>query len=140
MPSLRFSKEYIIAASLLCVLLAYYVEWHLRQKWQSMIFDDEYPGEHVNDSPVLPVLRSKSALQKASTKKRPDGSIVHSFQTLLSELATIQCNENWIPAVSEIPPFYQFMKPNKLQQEALEHLGINVGSMYGRQKKDLRML
>ncbi len=65
---------------------------------------------------------------------------MHSFQTMLPELATIQCNENWIPAVPEIPPFYQFTKPNELQQEALERLGINVSSMYGRQKKDLRKL
>jgi hypothetical protein len=129
-----------VEAHIFLCTLAYYVEWHLRQKWQSMLFDDEYPGEHEGDSPVLPALRSKSALKKASTKKRPDGNIVHSFQTLLSELATIQCNENWIPAIPEIPPFYQFTKPNKLQQEALERLGINVSSMYGRQKKDLRKL
>ncbi len=128
-----------VEAHIFLCTLAYYVEWHLRQKWQSMIFDDEFPGEHVNDSPVLPALRSESALKKARTKKRPDGSIVHSFQTLLSELATIQCNENWIPAVPEIPPFNQFTKPNKLQQEALEYLGINVSGMYGRQKKGLRM-
>ena len=124
-----------VEAHIFLCTLAYYVEWHLRQKWQSMIFDDEFPGGHENDSPVLPALRSESALAKASTQRRPDGSIVHSFQTLLSELGTIQCNENWIPAVPEIPPFYQFTKPNKLQTEALEYLGINVSSMHGRQKK-----
>lgn len=129
-----------VEAHIFLCTLAYYIEWHLRQKWQTMLFDDECPGEHEGGSPVLPALRSKSALKKASTKKRPDGSVVHSFQTLLSELATIQCNNNWIPAVPEIPEFYQFTKPNKIQQEALEQLGFNVNRLHGRQKKDLKRL
>jgi len=127
-----------VKAHIFLCTLAYYVEWHLRQKWENLIFDDEYPGEHEGGSPVMPALRSKSALSKASTKKRENGSVVHSFQTLLADLSTIQCNENWIPSVPEIPAFYQFTKPNEWQQEALECLGINVNKMYGRQKKDLR--
>ncbi len=133
-PIHHWVDERVEAHIFLCTL-AYYVDWHLRQAWNSMLFDDEYPGEHEDASPVLPALRSESALAKASTKKREDGSRVHNFQTLLAELSTIQCNENWIPAVPEIPPFYQYTKPNKVQQEALECLGINVNQMCGRQKK-----
>jgi len=133
-PIHHWVDERVEAHIFLCTL-AYYVDWHLRQAWNSMLFDDEYPGEHEDASPVLPALRSESALAKAITKKREDGSRVHNFQTLLAELSTIQCNENWIPAVPEIPPFYQYTKPNKVQQEALECLGINVNQMCGRQKK-----
>ena len=133
-PIHHWLEERVEAHIFLCTL-AYYVEWHLRQEWKSLLFDDEYPGEHEGTSPVLPALRSKSALDKARTKQRENGSIVHSFQTLLAELSTIQCNENWIPAVPEIPAFYQFTKPNKIQQEALECLGINVTQMHGRQKR-----
>jgi len=133
-PIHHWLAERVEAHIFLCTL-AYYVDWHLRQAWKSMLFDDENPGEHEDASPVLPALRSKSALDKARTKKRVDGSRVHSFQTLLAELSTIQCNENWIPAVPEIPAFYQYTKPNKIQQEALECLGINVNQVHGRQKK-----
>ncbi len=114
--------------------LAYYIEWHMRQTWKSMIFDDEYPGAHEGGSPVLPALRSEHALQKARTQKRENGMVVHSFQTLLAELSTIQCNANWIPAIPEIPVFYQYTKPNEIQKEALECLGINVKKLDGRQK------
>lgn len=107
-------------------MLAYYVEWHLRKAWKSLLFDDQYPGEHQAGSPVLPALRSESALSKASTKTLPDGTPVHSFQTLLSELAMIVANDAWVPAIPELPPFTLITRPNQTQKKALELIGLDM--------------
>lgn len=63
-----------VRAHIFLCMLAYYVEWHLRKAWKSLLFDDQYPGEHQAGSSVLPALRSESALSKASTKTLPDGA------------------------------------------------------------------
>lgn len=112
-----------VRAHLFLCLLAYYVEWHLRQAWRSLIFDDEEPGEHEGGSPVFPALRSESALQKAHTRKRPGGEVVHSFQSLLAELSTMVRNEVWVPAIPEIPAFTLTTIPNQIQREALNLVG-----------------
>ena len=108
-------------------MLAYYVEWHLRKAWASLLFDDQYPGSHQQDSPVLPALRSKNALAKAATKTLPDGSPVHSFQTLLSELSMIVENDAWVPEIPQIPPFSLTTKPNQTQAKAFKLLGLGMG-------------
>lgn len=123
-----------VRAHVFLCMLAYYVEWHLRQAWKSLLFDDEYPGEHENDSPVSPALRSESALKKSRTKKLDDGTAVHSFQTLLSELGTIVCNDAIIPSVPEMPSFSIYTRPNDTQRKALELVGLNTNLNNSRQK------
>lgn len=54
-----------VRAHILLCMLAYYVEWHLREAWRPFLFDDEDPWHHENDSPVRPALRSPRALAKA---------------------------------------------------------------------------
>ena len=128
-------EDRVRAYVFLC-MLAYYVEWHLREAWGSLLFDDQYPGEHQAGSPVLPALRLASALNKASTKKLPDGTPVHSFQTLLSELAMIVANDAWVPAIPELPPFTLITRPNQTQEKALELVGLDmVDQKRSRQKK-----
>jgi len=131
-------EERVEAHIFLCTL-AYYVEWHLRETWKELLFDDEHPGEHENGSPVLPACRSEGALHKASTRQNGKNPL-HSFATLLEELGTIQCNENWIPAIPKIPSFYQFTKPNEIQKEALGCLRIDGDKLLGRQKNNLKSL
>jgi transposase len=115
-----------VRAHIFLCMLAYYVEWHLREAWRSLLFDDEYPGRREGESPVLPALRSPSALKKASTKTRPDGTAVHSFQTLLAELAMLVSNDARVPAIPEIPSFTLVTTPNRLQQEALSLVGLDM--------------
>jgi len=131
-------EERVEAQIFLCTL-AYNVEWHLRETWKELLFDDEHPGEHENGSPVSPACRSEGALHKVSTQQNGKNP-VHSFATLLEGLGTIQGNENWIPAIPEIPSFYQFTKPNEIQKEALGCLGIDGDKLPGRQKNDLKSL
>lgn len=122
-----------VRAHILLCMLAYYVEWHLREAWRPFLFDDEAPGRHENDSPVRPTLRSPGAMAKARTHQTADGMPVHSFQTLLAELGTIARNEVRIPARPEIPSFTVITTPTALQQAVCERVGLNL-SVGGRQK------
>jgi transposase len=82
------TPERVRAHILLC-LLAYYVEWHLRQAWEPLLFEDE---ELVVDrnrrDPVAPAKASESARLKKKTHLTPDGLPVQSFRTLLAHLGT----------------------------------------------------
>ena len=123
-----------VRAHVFLCMLAYYVEWHLRGAWKSLLFDDEYPGEREAGSPVLPALRSTSALSKARTQILSDGPPVHSFQTLLSELATIVCNDARVPAIPDIPSFTLITTPNRTQKKAFELINLELSRKNGRQK------
>lgn len=115
-----------VRAHIFLCMLAYYVKWHLREAWRGLLFEDEHPCEHEAGSPVLPALRSAGALKKASSKTLSDHTPVHSFQTLLSELAMIVCNDAWVPAVPEIPSFALVTTPNQVQKKALELINLNL--------------
>ena len=86
-------EERVCAHVFLC-MLAYYVEWHMRQALAPMLFDDDEPaaGEALRTSIVAPAQRSPSAEDKAQHKRTADGSPVHSFQTLLQDLRTVALN------------------------------------------------
>jgi len=75
-------------------MLAYYVEWHMRQALAPMLFDDDEPaaGETLRTSIVAPAQRSPSAEEQAQSKTTADGMPVHSFQTLLQDLRTVALN------------------------------------------------
>jgi hypothetical protein len=75
-----------VRAHVLLAMLAYYVEWHLREAWAPLLFKDEQPP--VAADPVSKALPSEQAQRKASHQRTDDGTVVHSFKTLLGELAT----------------------------------------------------
>jgi hypothetical protein len=109
---------------LLC-MLAYYVEWHMRRALAPMLFEDDDPagGEALRASVVAPAQRSPRAQQKLRTKRTEEGFPVHSFQTLLADLATLAKNTIQ-PRVEGSATFDQFTRPTPLQQRALELLGV----------------
>ena len=84
-----------VRAHILLCMLAYYVEWHMRRALRPLLFADEEPeaGDALRDSIVAPAQRSPAALQKVHTKLCEDGFPVHSFQTLLQDLATLTRNQ-----------------------------------------------
>lgn len=106
-------------------MLAYYVEWHMRQKLAPLLFDDEDPeaGEALRTSVVAPARRSPGAIEKARTKWTSDGFPVHSFQTLLEELASVTMDLIQ-PQIPGIAPFPKLTTPNPLQQRAFDLLGV----------------
>ena len=68
-------------------MLAYYVEWHMREAWRPLLFADEDLAAKANRDPVAPAKRSAAAIEKAATKTLPDGTPAHSFRTLLEQLS-----------------------------------------------------
>ena len=104
-------------------MLAYYVEWHMREAWRPLQFADEDQQAKKHRDPVAPAKRSAQAERKALTHTLPDGSAVHSFRTLLEELSTIVRNTCRTPgASSDAPTFQVITTPNAQQKRALDLL------------------
>jgi len=81
--------EETVRAHIFLCLLAYYVEWHLRKAWASVLFDDEELAQNrTTRNPVMPAKSSSTANKKKATRQTPEGFPVQSFQTLLANLAT----------------------------------------------------
>ena len=83
-----------VRAHIFLCMLAYYVEWQMRKALAPLLFDDDDPAgaRAKRSSPVQPARRSLAARAKAAGKRTPDGLPVHSFQTLLADLATLTRN------------------------------------------------
>ena len=104
----------------LCVL-AYYVEWHMREAWRGLLFADEDQAAKAARDPVAPARRSPAALRKASTHHLPDGTPAHSFRTLLDELSTVTRNTCRSRANGkEAPTFEIVTTANPKQAQAFE--------------------
>jgi hypothetical protein len=110
-----------VRAHILLCMLAYYVEWHLREAWRELMFADTDRQTKATRDPVAPAKRSQAARAKAATHTLDDGSPAHSFSTLLAELATIVRNTCRTPqAGSDAPTFEVLTTPNSKQKRALE--------------------
>lgn len=81
-----------VRAHIFLCMLAYYVQWHMREAWRPILFSDDNLAETSDRDPVAPADRSVSAYTKASTQLLPDGTTVHSFRTLMRNLSTIVRN------------------------------------------------
>src|SRR6266516_4682802 len=105
--------------------LAYYVTWHMQQRLALMLFKDDNPaaGKATQPSPVAPARRSPAAPAKIAAKTTPDGEPVHSFATLLADLATITTNR--IQPADGLPAFTTITTPTPVQRRACELLGIS---------------
>jgi Transposase DDE domain len=116
-----------VRAHILLCMLAYYVEWHMRQLLAPILFDDhdKPQAQAARASIVAPARRSDAARRKAATRKTDEGLKVHSFQTLLSDLATIVKNRIQ-PKDKKIRAFDMLTTPTGLQQQALDLLGVTL--------------
>ena len=81
-----------VRAHIFLCMLAYYVEWHMREAWRELLFADEDLEAKTDRDPVAPAQRSQEALEKIAERTLEDGSPVHSFRTLLQDLATVVRN------------------------------------------------
>ena len=104
-------------------MLAYYVEWHMREVWRELMFADSDQLAKATRDPVAPAKRSKSALAKAAHHTLDDGTPVHSFSTLMAELATLVRNTCRTPQAGlDAPTFAVLTTPNPKQQRAFDLL------------------
>jgi transposase len=112
-----------VRAHIFLCMLAYYVEWHMREAWRELMFADTEQAAKAARDPVAPARRSKPALAKAAGHTLDDGTPVHSFATLMAELATIVRNTCRAPqAGPDAPTFEVLTTPNAKQQRAFELL------------------
>ncbi len=108
-------------------MLAYYVEWHMRRSLAPMLFDDEdkEKAKALRNSPVSTATVSPTAKKKAQGKITEDGLPVHSFQTLLDDLATI--TKNYLqPKIAGSPIFTKLTQPTPVQRKAFGLLGLTL--------------
>ena len=112
-----------VRAHILLCLLAYYVEWHLRQAWESRLFEEEELAEdRRRRDPVAPARASASARRKKRTHTTPGGLPVQSFRTLLAHLGTRCRNTCVVNAAPDETTFRQVTEADELQAEALRLL------------------
>ena len=109
-----------VRAHIFLCMLAYYVEWHLREAWRELLFADEDQAAKTTRDPVAPAERSAGAKAKVARRHHADGTPVHSFQTLLTELATIVRNTCCTSAEADAPTFTVTTQSNPLQRRALD--------------------
>lgn len=116
-----------VRAHVFLCMLAYYVEWHMRQALAPLLFDDDdkASAEAQRASIVAPAQVSEKAQRKACTQRTDEGLPVHSFQTLLADLATIVKNRIQ-PRLPGAIPFDQITRPTPLQQRALDLLAVRL--------------
>lgn len=110
-----------VRAHIFLCTLAYYVEWHLREAWRELLFADTDQAAKATRDPVAPAKRSAAAQHKAATRRLEDGTPVHSFTTLMDELATIVRNTCRTPqSVDKTATFQITTQPNPKQRRAME--------------------
>ena len=112
-----------VKAHIFLCMLAYYVEWHLKEAWRPLLFADEDQAAKAIRDPVAPAQRSESARTKIARRHHEEGTPIHSFATLLTELATIVRNTCRTPAASDAPTFTVTTQSNPLQRQAMDLIG-----------------
>ena len=124
-PVYHWLAERVRAHVFLC-MLAYYLEWHMRQRWRrcSTTMTDKEAAEALRASVVAKAERSPAAVAKQTTGRTEDGLPVHSFRTLLADLATLTRN-TLVTALAPEQPFSLTARPTPLQQKAYDLLALS---------------
>ena len=114
-----------VRAHVFLCMLACHVEWHMRERLKPMLFDDEDPAAaRERTSIVAPAPSSPAALRKRASKVTADGGPVHSFQTLLRDLATCTLNEMTTP-LNDAYSFSLVATPTPTQAQAFRLLDVD---------------
>jgi transposase len=114
-----------VRAHMFLRMLSYYISWHMKQRLAPILFqDNDKPAATAKrSSPVAAAQRSNEALAKAARKRTDDNTPVHSFTSLLADLATICANT--IQPTDDMPAFTKITTPTPTQRRAFELLGIS---------------
>jgi transposase len=123
-PIFHWLDDRIRAHVFLC-MLAYYVEWHMRRKLATILFDDHEreEAEATRASVVAPAPRSEAARKKDADKKTVDGLPVLSFRSLLEHMGTMAKNRVR-PAADSSLEFFEVTQATPVQRRAFELLGV----------------
>ena len=123
-PVYHWLADRVRAHVFLC-MLAYHLEWHMRERLAPMLFDDtdKQAAEALRTSVVAQAQRSPAAVTKQTTGLTPDGLPVHSFRSLLADLATLARNT----VTTDITPNYPITvltRPTAIQHKAFALLAV----------------
>lgn len=124
-PVFHYNETRVRAHVFLC-MLAYYVQWHMRERLKPLLFDDEQLDEvcATRVSAVAKAVRSEHAKAKDATKTADDGLPLHSFRTLLKDLGTLTYNVTHTAVNPEVK-IALTTQPTALQARAFELLALN---------------
>jgi transposase len=106
-----------VRAHIFLCMLAYYVEWHMREAWRELLFANEDQAAKLNRDPVAPATRSSKARRKAASHTLDDGTPAHSFATLIAELATVVRNTCRSPKTGNSAAIFQVTTTPTAKQE-----------------------
>ena len=122
-PVFHYAEDRVRAHVFLC-MLAYYLEWHMRQALAPILFDDHdrAAAQAQRTSPVAKAKVSPAARRKHQTKRTDDGRPVHSFRSLLADLGTLTRNQ---VRFGKGNAFTMLATPTDLQQRAFDLLGVS---------------
>jgi Transposase DDE domain len=123
---IRHRTETRVRAHVFLRMLSYYITWHMQARLAPMLFtdDDKPAAQATRPSPVAPATRSPRALAKAAAKRTEGNLPVHSFDTLLGDLATI-CLNQIQPADPALPSFRLVTTPTPIQRRIFDLLGVS---------------
>ena len=123
---IRHRTEDRVRAHVFLRMLSYYITWHMQARLAPVLFtdDDKPAAQAARPSPVAPAARSPKALAKAAAKRTGDELPVHSFASLLTDLATI-CLNTITPADPALPGFRLITTPTAVQRHAFDLLGVS---------------
>jgi hypothetical protein len=125
-PIFHWRADRVRAHLFLC-LLAAHVRWHLEAAWAPLLFRDETPPARID--PVGPRERSAGAQRKDRDHLTADGFAVHSFGTLMAELATLTRNRVIPVGANDDAAFEVPAEATPLQARAFELIGVSPGRM-----------
>jgi hypothetical protein len=116
-----------VRAHVFLCMLAYYLEWQMRQALKPILFDDhdKAAADGARASIVAKATRSAAAERKITTRCTDDGLPVHSFRSLLADLATVTRNTMAMPDQADAT-FVLYPQLTPVQSKAFELLGVSV--------------
>ena len=118
------TEDHVRAHIFLC-LLAYYVEWHMREALAPLLFaDEDLKQNRAARDPVATAKPSTAVKAKKAVRLTADGLPVHSFDSLLEALATRCRNTCRVKGTSSRTSFSQLTQPTPLQARAYQLLGL----------------
>jgi hypothetical protein len=115
-----------VRAHVFLCMLACHVEWHMRERLKPILFDDDDPAAAARErtSIVAPAQPSPAALRKRASKLTANGGPVHSFQSLLRDLATCTLNE-MTTTLNAAYSFTLVATPTPIQAQAFRLLDVD---------------
>ena len=120
-------RAHRVRAHVFLCMLAYYVVWNMKRHLAPMLFKDDDPAAAAAErsSPVAKAKVSPAARQKAQRKRTEDGQPVHSFRTLLQDLANLTRNN---VRFGDARPTTILSRPTPTQTRAFNLLGLKIAA------------